>query len=121
VADKRQVNNDLSLLGSGAVIEGRIHTDGSIRIDGRLVGDAVAKSDAAIGEAGIVEGSLSARNISVAGKVQGELVAAEKLTLEARSVIQGDIRAAKLVVDEGAMFDGKCAMTPESPVPHDRT
>ena len=111
VSEKRQANGELSLVGAGAVVEGRIRTEGSIRIDGRLVGEIVAKSNAAIGEAGILEGSLAARNISIAGKVQGDLTAVEKLTLEPRSIVRGDIRAARLVIDEGAMFDGKCAMT----------
>jgi cytoskeletal protein CcmA (bactofilin family) len=109
---KREDEGDISLVGAGARVEGKIQTEGSIRIDGQLVGEAVAKSNAAIGEGGLVEGSLSAKNITVAGKVQGDLMAGEKLTLESRSVVQGDIRAARLVIDEGAMFDGKCAMAP---------
>ena len=111
ILEKRQSDGELSLVGAGAVIEGKFRTEGSIRVDGRLVGEIAAKSDAAIGEAGILEGSLAAKNISIAGKVQGNLTAAEKLTLESKSIVRGDIRAARLVIDEGAMFDGKCAMT----------
>jgi len=109
--EKRTGNEELSLVGAGAVIEGNIRTEGSIRVDGKLVGEAVAKSNAAVGEAGIIEGSLTARNISVAGKVQGNLTATEKLTLESKSIVSGDLRATRLVIDEGAMFDGKCAMS----------
>jgi cytoskeletal protein CcmA (bactofilin family) len=46
----------------------------------------------------------------VAGKITGTVTATEKLVLEAKSVLQGDIRAAKLVVDEGAVFHGNCDM-----------
>jgi len=115
VAEKRQENGELSLIGAGAVIEGKIKTEGNVRIDGKLVGDIVTKANAAIGAAGSVEGSVTAKNISVAGKVQGTVTANEKLILEAKSIIRGDIRAARLVIDEGAMFDGKCAMTGHSP------
>jgi cytoskeletal protein CcmA (bactofilin family) len=111
MAERSKADGELSLVGAGTTIEGKIKTDGSIRIDGKLVGEVVAKANAAIGLTGIVEGSVVAKSISVAGKIQGNATAADKLTLEAKSVMHGDIRAARLVVDEGAMFDGECAMT----------
>jgi cytoskeletal protein CcmA (bactofilin family) len=42
-------------------------------------------------------------------------VAAEKLVLEGKSSVKGDIRAVKLVIDEGATFDGHCAMASSAP------
>lgn len=109
MADKNQVP-DLTLIAGNTSFEGKIKTDGSIRIDGKFIGDINVKSNAAIGPTGSIEGTIVARNITVAGKIAGTVTAAEKLVLEAKSVMQGDIRAAKLVVDEGAMFDGKCDM-----------
>ena len=116
MADK-QVNGELSFVGSNTVVEGKIKTDGSIRIDGKLVGDLVSKANAALGANGVIEGNLTARNVALAGKVTGTVTAAEKLVLEARSIVKGDVRAARLVVDEGAVFDGHCAMSasPASP------
>ena len=43
--------------------------------------------------------------------MNGTIVVAEKLVFESKAVIKGDIKASKLVVDEGAIFDGKCVMT----------
>ncbi len=111
MADRSRGDAELSLVSAGTVIDGKIRTEGSIRVDGKVVGDVVAKADAAVGIAGVVEGTVTARNIALAGKVHGTVSAGEKLTLENKSVVRGDIRAAKLVVDEGAMFDGECAMT----------
>ena len=116
MAEKHQDNSELSFVGQRTSIEGKIKTEGSIRIDGRLVGEVMAKANAAVGLSGNVEGSIAAQNISIAGKVNGTAMAGEKLVLEAKSVMRGDIRAAKLVVDEGAMFDGRCAMS--APQPH---
>ncbi|MGA9117479.1 MAG: polymer-forming cytoskeletal protein [Bacteroidota bacterium] len=106
------MNGELSLIGAKTTVEGIIRTDGSIRIDGKLVGDLIAQASAAVGATAAVEGNVTARNISIAGKVNGMVTAFEKLILEGKSALRGDIRAARLVVDEGAMFDGKCAMTP---------
>ena len=115
MAEKHQAPGEMSLVGKGSVIEGTIRTEGGIRIDGTVVGEILAKSAAAVGDAGIVEGSLTAKSISVAGKIQGNVTATEKLTLEARSIVSGDIRAARLIVDEGAVFDGKCKMSSGAP------
>ena len=119
MAEKRSADSELSLIGSNTVIEGKIITEGSIRIDGKLVGDLVAKANAAIGPSGIVEGTVQAVNISLAGKVTGSLTANEKLVLESKANVKGAIRASRLVIDEGAVFDGHCAMaTPPRPAVH---
>ncbi len=110
MADKPQVSSELTLIAANTTFEGKIKTEGSIRIDGKFIGDVNAKANAAVGLTGTVEGTLAARNVNVAGRVSGTVIAAEKLVLEGKSIMQGDIRAAKLVVDEGAMFDGKCDM-----------
>lgn len=114
MAEKRQVEGELSLIGSGTVVEGKVTTEGSIRIDGTMVGDVFAKADAAIGPSGILKGTLSAKNVSLAGKVKGTVIAGEKLILESKSALQGDIKSSKLVVDEGALFDGQCSMSTET-------
>ena len=111
MSDKRQVEGDLSLLSAGTTVEGRITSEGSVRVDGRLVGDVIAKANAAVGATGTVQGSVEAKNVSIAGTVHGNVTATGKLILEEKSVMRGDIHAAILVVDEGATFDGHCEMT----------
>ncbi len=109
MADKQQ-NTELTLIASNTTFEGKIKTDGSIRIDGKFIGDITSKANAAVGISGTIDGTLAAKTITVAGRISGKVAAEEKLVLEAKSNVQGDIRAAKLVVDEGAIFDGKCEM-----------
>ncbi len=108
-------DGELSLVGSGTVVEGKIRTEGSIRIDGKLVGELHAKANVAVGINGVVEGNLNGKNVSLAGKVIGTVTSTEKLVLEGKSVVKGDVRAARLVVDEGATFDGQCVMSSTSP------
>lgn len=106
----RNEGNELNLVGAGTVVEGKLRTPGSIRIDGKVTGDVNAGQNVHIGATGEIEGTIAAKNITVGGKVSGTIVAQEKLVLESRAVIKGDIRAAKLVIDEGAVFDGQCVM-----------
>jgi cytoskeletal protein CcmA (bactofilin family) len=108
-------NGVLSLIGSGTVVEGKIMTDGSVRVDGRLVGHIVSKANVTVGAGGVVEGTIRGANISLAGNCSGTIAATEKIVLETKSVMRGDITATRLVVDEGAIFDGKCSMSGAEP------
>lgn len=111
MAEKNQTGGTFSVIGAGTVVTGNIKTEGSIRVDGKIVGNLVTQADAAVGLNGVVEGSVDARNITIAGKVLGTLTAVQKLILEGHSVLKGDLRTSRLVVDEGAVFDGRSSMT----------
>jgi cytoskeletal protein CcmA (bactofilin family) len=108
---KTESASDLNLIGAGTVLEGKIKSPSNVRIDGKVVGEIIAAQGVAVGPSGDVDGNISAKNISVGGKVRGAMVAQEKLVLESKASVRGDIRAAKLVIDEGAVFDGKCVMS----------
>lgn len=108
---KTESGSDLNLIAAGTVFEGKLKASGSIRVDGRIVGDVVATQNISVGTSGDVEGNLNAKGVTIGGKVRGSVIAQEKLVFESKAVVKGDIRAARLVVDEGATFDGKCAMT----------
>ncbi len=111
MAEKGNGNKDLNLIGVGTTIEGKVRSQGSIRVDGKVIGEVTASENMAVGSTGEIEGNISGRNITVGGKVRGNIYSAERLVLEPKSVIKGDVRAAKLVIDEGAVFDGNCRMT----------
>ncbi len=108
---KSDKSNELNLIGEGTVIEGKLISRGNIRIDGRIIGELAASETVSIGTSGEIEGSITAKNISVGGKIRGSISAQEKLIFESKAIINGDIRATKLVIDEGAVFDGNCSMT----------
>lgn len=111
---KTETGSDLNLIAAGTVFEGKLKTPGSIRVDGKVIGDITASQSISVGTSGEIEGNLSAASVTIGGKLKGSAIAQEKLVFESKAVVKGDIRAAKLVVDEGAQFDGKCAMTAEA-------
>jgi cytoskeletal protein CcmA (bactofilin family) len=100
-----------TIIGKGAVINGDIQIQNSLRIDGKVKGNVVATDTVVIGKEGVVEGQVRAKRIFIAGKIQGNILASGKVFLEAKATILGDISASCLVVHEGALFDGKCVMT----------
>ncbi len=111
-------SSELNLIAAGTVVEGKLRTPGSIRVDGKVIGEVMATQNISIGNTGDVEGNVSAKSVTIGGKIKGLIIAQEKLVLEAKAVVHGDIRAAKLVIDEGAMFDGKCMMSEKIAVPN---
>ena len=115
---KSEANGELNLIAAGSVFEGKLRSPGSIRIDGKIVGEVNATQNVAVGSSGDVEGNISAKNITVGGRTKGMISAQEKLVLEAKAVVRGDIHATKLVIDEGAVFDGKCVMSESKPMPN---
>ncbi len=117
MASKSEISNEINLIGTGTIIEGKLRSRGNIRIDGKVAGELFASESVSVGSSGEIEGSVSAKNISIGGKVKGSITIQEKLVLENKAIVTGDIRAAKLVIDEGAIFDGNCTMSGSKTLP----
>lgn len=117
VGGKNDIVKELNIIGAGTVIEGKLRSQGSVRIDGKMTGDISSTENVAVGPTGEVEGTVTAKNVTIGGKIRGTVTASEKLVFEGKAVVKGDIRSSKLVIDEGALFDGKCTMTDSRP-PH---
>ena len=113
IRDKmKEENKELNtIIGKDSVINGKLSIQNSLRIDGRIVGEVLSTGSITIGSNGEVEGDIVAINAIVGGKVKGSVKATEKIILEANSILVGDLKTAKLTIDEGAMFEGKCYMT----------
>ena len=109
-------NTELNFIGKGTHIEGKITTQSSIRIDGSIKGTLDCSSTVTIGESGKVDGDIKAQNAIIGGQVQGSVIVAEKLVLENKSSLIGELQAKKLIIDEGAVFDGTSAMGAQKPL-----
>lgn len=103
-------STELNFLGGGTVVEGTIKTDNSVRIDGKLKGKLICKNTLTVGLNGEIDGEVQAKNAIIGGKIKGKISIAEKLVLESKSVLIGELKASKLIIDEGAVFDGTADM-----------
>ncbi len=101
---------DITIISNGVKIEGKVSSNGSIRIDGSIQGDLTAKGNVTIGEQGDINGQITANSVTIGGKVVGTVNAKEKLVLESNSTLKGDIITKVLVIEAGAKFDGKSNM-----------
>ncbi len=113
---KAKTNNDIgdvSILSSGVKVEGKLYSDGNLRLDGTMNGDIIVNGNFTIGETAEIKGEIKAQNVTLTGKVEGSIVADQKVILETGSKLKGDLKARVLVVEEGAVFDGKSEMSGE--------
>lgn len=99
-----------SVLGKGTRFEGKLESEGSVRLDGFFKGSIKATGDVVVGEGACVEAGIDARNVLIAGEVHGQVAAWAKLELTATGKLYGNMEAASLVVEEGAVFQGDCKM-----------
>ncbi len=99
-----------TIVGKGTVVEGDMKVKNSLRIDGLVKGNVNTTDTIIVGKDGEVEGRVRAKHLLLGGKVKGNVFASGRVFLESTASVFGDIKAVRLVVDEGAIFDGKCTM-----------
>jgi cytoskeletal protein CcmA (bactofilin family) len=104
-----------TFLGGNIVIEGTITGSEPIRIEGTVRGKVNLASDLLIGTKARVEATVHARNVVVEGKLQGDISADEKVELVASATVDGNIKAPKIIVAEGARFRGSVDMGSSRP------
>jgi cytoskeletal protein CcmA (bactofilin family) len=100
-------------LDRGSKISGKVSFEGPARIDGEVDGEINAKDSVIIGESAVVTAQIRAASVSVAGKVSGDITATQRIEIRPTAKVNGNITAPILVVHEGALFEGHCAMQPE--------
>lgn len=99
-----------TMIGEGTVFEGTIRVPHSIRVDGTVKGELHTTETLTVGKNGIIEATVSARNAIIGGQITGDLTAEERVELETNATLRGDLKAMDLIINEGAVFHGNCAM-----------
>ncbi len=109
--------NSKNILNLDVEIKGNIKFSGELTFDGRLEGDVQTDGVLNLGENAHVTGNINAQSILARGKINGNVNAKDRIELKARSELFGDIRAAKLVMEEGVTFVGKIEVNPNKVAP----
>src|SRR5205823_3674962 len=95
------------ILSSDVEIKGSIKFQKELLIEGEINSDGVLT----IGENADIRGEIKTKSITVYGKVHGNIMVAERAELKSKCTLQGDLKAARLVIEEGATFIGKSEVT----------
>ena len=106
------------LLSEGTEIEGEVRFLEELRVDGRIDGRIVSESGRLmVGETGRVEADIHVGTASISGTVSGTLLASVKVEIHSTGRFYGNIHAPALIIEEGAVFEGNCAMASGSAAP----
>jgi cytoskeletal protein CcmA (bactofilin family) len=103
-------SEEATVISKGVKIEGKLSCSGNIRLDGEVLGDISSQGVVIIGENGKVNGQINADNITIGGMVTGTVRAKDKVVLEAKANLKGDITTKALMVEAGAVFNGNTKM-----------
>lgn len=102
--------NSSNVIAKETNIKGDIEATGNIRIEGAVEGVVKSKSKIVIGESAYIKGNLFSTEAEISGKIEGQVTCTEILYLKKSALVSGDIITKKLVVENGATFNGKCQM-----------
>ena len=99
-----------NIIGKTTVIEGTLRANGNVHISGTVNGTLEVDGRTVVMPGGVIDGEMRTTSAEVGGTIRGVLEVAERLVLKATAVVEGDIRTDKLVVEDGAMFNGRAEM-----------
>ncbi len=106
-----------NVLSSDVEMKGNLKFAGEPTFEGKLEGEISSDGTLNLGDGAVITGNISANTVVVRGKVTGNISAKEKIELKAKTELFGDVRSAKLVMEEGVTFVGKTEVNPNKVAP----
>jgi cytoskeletal protein CcmA (bactofilin family) len=104
--------NGLARIGKTVVIRGELKGSEDLIVDGHLEGTiSLSEGRLTLGPNANVAADLSAKDVLIMGRLQGNIVATGRVELRAGSVVEGDVHALRLAVEDNAIFRGKVDLT----------
>jgi cytoskeletal protein CcmA (bactofilin family) len=109
--------NSKNILNADVEIKGALKFAGELTFDGKLEGDITSEGALNVGDNAVIKGNLNVSSVVLRGKINGNVTAREKIEIKAKTELFGDIRAPKLVIEEGVTFVGKSEVNPNKVSP----
>ena len=103
-------NMSKNILSSDVEIKGTLKFSNDLIIDGKIDGEVSSDGDLTVGENARINGDINTRSVTVFGKVNGNITVGDRCELKQNAELVGDIKAGKLVIEEGATFMGSSAV-----------
>ena len=103
-----------SILGPELEIHGDVIVSGSLLIYGKIFGNIKSNGAVRTATGSEVKGNIIAKEVTIGGKVDGDIEAVKKVTLGDTSILTGNLNASTLTIEEGAKFEGVCNMKDKS-------
>jgi cytoskeletal protein CcmA (bactofilin family) len=109
-ADLRRADGGLSIIASGTVITGDVRTEGTVKVEGEILGNVQAGQQVLLARGSRVRGDVQTREAVIGGLVEGSIRAGERVEIQATAIVQGDITTQRIVIAEGGQVNGGLEM-----------
>src|SRR2546425_7265159 len=109
--------NSKNVLNSDVELKGTLKFAGELTFDGKIDGDINSEGSLSLGDNAVIKGNINVNTVVVRGKVNGNVIAREKIEIKSKTELFGDIRAPKLVIEEGVTFVGQSEVNPNKMAP----
>ena len=100
-------------LGPRDSLHGRLDVQGDLKIAGNVEGELKASGDITVDSGASIQATIEGANVSIRGQVNGNVTARRRLTLGGSGRLNGDVKVARLTVEDGATLNGNVPMAPE--------
>jgi cytoskeletal protein CcmA (bactofilin family) len=97
---------DVTVIGRGANVVGRVSGAVDLEIHGRVEGDVAVEGDVTVEAQGLVAANVSGRRVVVRGAIKGDVSGEDAVRLEEGARVLGDIRAPRVAITRGARVRG---------------
>jgi len=101
-----------TIFSNDAEFKGSLSFKGNLRIDGKFEGEINSSGTMHVGPDGEVKAEVNVGNSVIEGKLTGNITAQDKIELRSSAKLFGDIKATRLIINEGVVFVGKCEVNP---------
>lgn len=100
-----------TLVGSGTQLHGDVSFRGGLHVDGVIQGNVMAQPESeatlSVSDSGVIEGMVSVPNVFLNGRVNGDVIAAQRLELGSTAQVDGDVHYHLIEIALGARINGK--------------
>ncbi len=104
----KSIKSVQTMIGVDVVIYGSVELENSIIVYGQIKGSIKTKGSVRLAKSAVVDGDVVGNDIRIAGLVEGNITSAEQVTLLKTCRVTGNIKYRKLIIEDGAKFQGKC-------------
>ena len=106
-----------NVLNNEVEIKGNLKFTGELTFEGKLEGEINTDGTLHLGDSAVVNGNINAGTVIVRGKINGNILAKDKIEIKSKTELFGDVRSSKLVIEEGVTFVGKTEVNPNKVAP----
>ena len=110
-------NDSKNVLNADVELQGTLRFSGELSFDGKLNGDINSDGALTLGDSAVIKGNINVNSVVMRGKITGNVIAKDKIDIKSRTELFGDIRTARLTIEEGVTFVGQSEVNPNKLTP----